>query len=142
MQGSGLGMCEEVREVGEFYQFWLGIAVYHGAPASLVPPWEESIQSISPIWRGQSSLQSEVSPSLSGHPAPPFLFRRSRVAFVLQNQPGQTGVGGGCTLSCLQNRDFSFAIRGFGCKETQLCRQLFLLCPGNLPKFNSTLSSS
>lgn len=50
--GLWLGMCEEVREVGEFYQSWLGIAVYHGAPAALVPPWEGSIQSISPIWRG------------------------------------------------------------------------------------------
>lgn len=50
--GLWLGMCEEVGEVGEFYQSWLGIAVYHGAPAALVPPWEGSIQSISPIWRG------------------------------------------------------------------------------------------
>lgn len=29
-------MFEGVREVGEFYQSWLGIAVCHGAPASLV----------------------------------------------------------------------------------------------------------
>ena len=136
-------MCEEVEEGGGFYQSGLEAAVCCGAPASLVP----SMGRMHPIHSAQleGSVQPDSEVSLEfGHHAPYslFLLKSEGLGRLLSSQNSQGIQEGDGAFSFLQSRDYGFATRDFGCKETKLCPHPFLICPGVLPKFSSTLSSS
>ena len=131
VEASSIGMCKDMGEMGILPVLWrLLFAVEPQPPSS--HPWQGSAQSIQPSWRGQPSLDSEVSLEF-GHHAPLLIFPPEG-----SYRPPK---GERCPFLPPESRSW-LCHQEFGCKETELCCQPFLLCWRSLPKFSSTLSPS